>query len=819
MPVPAITYRTTDGSRWGSGVGHNLTAADVDGNFWNIVQSITDLLADRPEPNNIVSITVTGSNLTVHLQDGTAIGPIPIPILAFRFLGTWSPTTAYVQLDAFKVDGVGLYFVLLNHTSAATFDENATDTGGNPLYYKLMEAAAAGIAGLDDVLLTGLSDQQYLKWDATSSKWINATLPGSTGLGSLTDVTLTGPANGQVLTYDSTAAKWKNTAPLGLSSLPDVQLTSLGDTQVLAWHAATNKWVNVNAGGTGGGSTALSALSDVAIVTPVAGQHLVYDGSDWGNEADTLGGKADVALTSLADKQYLRWNASASKWVNDNLPGLAGLSDVTISSLSDTQVLAWHAATSKWINVNPGGGAGASTLAALSDVALTSLGADEVLKYDGAHWINAAYVLSLLADVVISSPLDGQVLEYSASLSKWHNVNAAAVSTTLSGDTDVALTSPADHDLLSFVTSAGKWENRTLTALLDALFGTTAGTMLARGASAWSAVAAGRASTQALMSGGAALPFWYYVGSNSFHQTVGMATTAALPSCTYSNGSSGVGATLTATANGALGSIDSVPTAALVGFRVLVKDQVDQTQNGVYTITQVGDSTHPWILTRAVDADQGDNDPQASNIDSGHVWYVLNGTVNGSSMWIANVSGSAPNLKIGTVTIAFVQIAGANVAAGANWLQIGSPADSDLLVYDSVAAKFENKRPKYNFAFSFVGGVLAASQLLGIHPVSKDITIPANFGAHLGHASQAGGTAAATGSTVINIDKALAASPNTWSTIGTITFAAGTVTPTFATTGGVDQNAAQGDRLRAIAPASADASFANFYATLVAYET
>ena len=79
------------------------------------------------------------------------------------------------------------------------------------------------------------------------------------------------------------------------------------------------------------------------------------------------------------------------------------------------------------------------------------------------------------------------------------------------------------------------------------------------------------------------------------------ATTAALPSCTYANGASGVGATLTATANGALAAQDGVTLIA--GEALLVKNQAAPAQNGVYTVTQVGTAGTPFILTRQVDSD------------------------------------------------------------------------------------------------------------------------------------------------------------------------------------------------------------------------
>ena len=79
--------------------------------------------------------------------------------------------------------------------------------------------------------------------------------------------------------------------------------------------------------------------------------------------------------------------------------------------------------------------------------------------------------------------------------------------------------------------------------------------------------------------------------------TVRMATTAALPSNTLD----GTGQILTATANGALAAQDGVtPTA---GDRILVWREADQKKNGVFTVTQVGTGSTPYILTRATDSD------------------------------------------------------------------------------------------------------------------------------------------------------------------------------------------------------------------------
>lgn len=101
--------------------------------------------------------------------------------------------------------------------------------------------------------------------------------------------------------------------------------------------------------------------------------------------------------------------------------------------------------------------------------------------------------------------------------------------------------------------------------------------------------------------------------------SVRVATAAALPASTYHHGSSSssslgslssemhhseVGAYLIADVNASINDtgIDGI-TDLIVGTRVLVKDQADGMENGIYTITDLGSGASPWILTRATDFD------------------------------------------------------------------------------------------------------------------------------------------------------------------------------------------------------------------------
>jgi hypothetical protein len=120
-------------------------------------------------------------------------------------------------------------------------------------------------------------------------------------------------------------------------------------------------------------------------------------------------------------------------------------------------------------------------------------------------------------------------------------------------------------------------------------------------------------------------------------------TSSALPSCTYNNGSSGIGATLTASSDGAL-TIDGY--TVLLGDRVAVTQQSDATKNGIYSQTTLGDGSGRWVLTRTTDF----NTPAAINAQL--PFCVLNGTQNINSIWCSSAIVTA----IGTNPISFAQM-------------------------------------------------------------------------------------------------------------------------------------------------------------------
>lgn len=131
----------------------------------------------------------------------------------------------------------------------------------------------------------------------------------------------------------------------------------------------------------------------------------------------------------------------------------------------------------------------------------------------------------------------------------------------------------------------------------------------------------------------------------AYKSAANYATAAVLPGTpTYSNGVSGVGATLTEVGFGAL--VVDGQTVSL-SQRILVKNQADQTQNGVYTVTTVGSGIANYVLTRSTDY----NTP--NDIYAGTTIPVLaGGTANGNTQWTESTTG---NITIGSSNIAFIE--------------------------------------------------------------------------------------------------------------------------------------------------------------------
>jgi hypothetical protein len=157
----------------------------------------------------------------------------------------------------------------------------------------------------------------------------------------------------------------------------------------------------------------------------------------------------------------------------------------------------------------------------------------------------------------------------------------------------------------------------------------------------------------------------------AYHQPVQVATTQSLAAqtggtVTYNNGSSGVGATITL----------SVALTVLDGYtllntnRILVKNEVNQAYNGVYTWATGG-----TVLTRSTDTNS--YGPGTTQLSEGDYFFVQNGTVNAGSSYVCSTIGT---ITFGTTAITFAQFSTSQIYTGTSPISISGTVISLLTV-------------------------------------------------------------------------------------------------------------------------------------------
>ena len=148
------------------------------------------------------------------------------------------------------------------------------------------------------------------------------------------------------------------------------------------------------------------------------------------------------------------------------------------------------------------------------------------------------------------------------------------------------------------------------------------------------------------------------------HKDTTVAASTVALTVTYDNGASGVGATLTnADAQAAFSLDGESPT---VGQRVLIKDQADTFENGIYTVTDVGSGATDWILTRATDYDT------ALEMQNGSLVPVSAGTINSNTLWMQNVTV----VTIGTDAVTYQKFQSAPISTTQYDVLVGAVNDS-----------------------------------------------------------------------------------------------------------------------------------------------
>ena len=513
-------------------------------------------------------------------------------------------------------------------TDTKKFKIGDGSTAWTSLTYSSIPLSLSSINDLGDVTISSAADGDFLRWNGTA--WINdAVNLGTDTAGSFVQSLVAG--TGVTLTNNS----GENTTPtiaIGQSVGTGDSPTFVNVTAALTGNASTATTLQTSrniAGQAFNGSANISiAPTDLTGVTSSAAEINILDG----------------ATLSTTELNYVDGVTSAIQTQIDTKAPLASptfTGTVTVPTpIGDTT-----AATKLYVDTT------ASTTASNASTALTNHEADTT----NIHGIADT---SILVTTTGSQTLTNKTITTPSGLVK-NDVGLGNVDNTSDANKPVSTAGQTALDLKANIASP------TFTGSVTVPTPTS------------DSHAATKAYADAIAAG------------INWHNSVETATAAALPNTpTYSNGTSGVGATLTASANARL-VMDGANVTT--GDRVLVKDQADATQNGIYVVTAQGSVSVPYVLTRA-----SDHDNLIDEVIRGDAVYVANGSTNVNQGFIISSEGTGANDKhvLGTDDMNWSQFTGAaNITAGTgitktgNTLSIGqSVATNASVTFSAVTA-------------------------------------------------------------------------------------------------------------------------------------
>lgn len=169
-------------------------------------------------------------------------------------------------------------------------------------------------------------------------------------------------------------------------------------------------WVNgtgYTCGTSSGGSSTLAGLSDVSITSPLVGQLLAYNGSQWQNGQDVYSTRFSIAKTSAPTKKiaFDPVNQTAATTDTFNFPNAGGGSD-TVATAGGTNTFAAVNTFSNTVKINAG-------LQASGGIGLATMTEGGTLTLDNSKWgyvLHAAAAKTAYTVKLPPAPADGELI-------------------------------------------------------------------------------------------------------------------------------------------------------------------------------------------------------------------------------------------------------------------------------------------------------------------------------------------------------------------------------------------------------------------------
>ena len=491
---------------------------------------------------------------------------------------------------------------------------NGTNTYRVAVYYAATGAAASFPTGFTQIYADGSggTGEYYFDYQAGTLNFIGGTIP--TGM--------TGSSRVYVVGY-------RYIGLTGVTNLPNITLGTGGAAGTLTTNGAYNLLLNTNAGTNSGTITITQGVNGNIAFAPN------------GSGLSTFSGHLTVeGVTSTGA-------TGTGKFVFDGSPTLVTPTLGVASATSINKVAFTAPATGSTLTIADG-----KTLTASNTLTFTGTDSSSVAFGTGGTVAYTSNKLSVFA-ATSSSELAGVISDETGTGSLVFGTSPTFTTSIL---TPVVTTTGATSLTLN-TNSSGTGASITVQS------GTNSNVNLAPSGTGTVDVGSARITNLATPTQSTDAATKAYVDATAsgldVKQSVRMATTANL-SATASG--TGLGKTLTNSGTQAVFAVDGI--TAVVGDRVLVKNQTTTANNGVYTVTTVGTVSTNWVLTRATDAD---NSTPATEVTSGMFTFIEEGSTLANTGWVLSTTGT---ITLDTTGLTFSQFSGAGTYLASGGLQL-----------------------------------------------------------------------------------------------------------------------------------------------------
>jgi hypothetical protein len=549
--------------------------------------------------------------------------------------------------------------------------------------------SSLSLEDLSDVLVVSPVTSDYLRYNASISEWQNHTINSdvygylSTNLTGSNGVSLTmlpGPETVNIslslaATGDATGSVTSGALPLTLATVN----TSSGVPGTFG-SASSIPVVTVNAKGLVTGISSVSFGGNAPLATSLAGG--TTGALPYQSAASTT-----AFLTAGTTSQVLISGGSGPSWTNT--PALSGTNFTNIPNGALTNNSITFGSTTATLG---------STISLISGLtSITSSSFTGALNGNSTSSSTSAITDNMLSSSTVypvwASADTGNVALQTSSTALSFVPSTGILSATGFAGSGAGLTSIPNSSLTHSSITLGS-TSVSLGATTTTIAGLTSVTSTSftgalTGAASANVLKAGDTMTGALILNadpvaalGAATKQYVDAATTGLyvHDAVNVSTTTNL-TATYNNGASGIGATLTNSGTQAALAIDGV--SLVLNNRVLVNNQTNQIQNGIYYVSNVGSGSTNWVLTRSLDADGS----PAPDLGPGTYVFVSKGATNANTGWTETAIGTGPNgdITVGVDAVLFTQFSGAGSYLAGTGLSLTGTTFANTGVLSTIA--------------------------------------------------------------------------------------------------------------------------------------